>query len=398
MGYDLASTFYNRAETVLTKANAATLDIAWQKDLGGPVYSAPLQIGDKIYVAAPSTVRAYVAATGEELWSTMASSTSSLSYVDGTLYLNDRSANIVAINAADGTKLWTKPINTESQADGSSSVLPVGDMLVVGGSSGAVELIGGTFRGFMSGLDRATGAIKWTTYTVPDGAKGASIWSSPSADLAAGVVYGATGNNYGAPATDTSDAFIAFDLQTGTIKWKNQRVKDDTFGGGIGLRNGPDADFGANPVLYETMIGGVMTKVIGAGNKGGVAHAVRADTGEELWTRTLCPGSTDGSRGVFVNSTWSGKYLIMGVQRDDHGDPLRARRRDRRDRLDAHDRRARLGPHLGGERRRLLADGSGPGGVRCRHRRLRSSPSSRRAAPSPARSRSRTGAWRSARA
>ena len=92
MGYDVGSTFYNRAETVLTKANAATLDIAWQKDLGGPVYSAPLQIGDKIYVAAPSTVRAYVAATGEELWSMMASSTSSLSYADGTLYLNDRSS------------------------------------------------------------------------------------------------------------------------------------------------------------------------------------------------------------------------------------------------------------------------------------------------------------------
>ena len=136
MGYDLGSTFYNRAETVLTKANAATLDIAWQKDLGGPVYSAPLQIGGKIYVAGPSSVRAYTAATGEELWTSMVSSTSSLSFADGTLYLNDGGANIVAINAADGNKLWTKPINSASRADGSSSVLPVGDLLVVGGSNG----------------------------------------------------------------------------------------------------------------------------------------------------------------------------------------------------------------------------------------------------------------------
>ena len=116
MGYDLGSTFYNRAETKLTKANAATLDIAWQKDLGGPVYSAALQIGDKIYVAAPSSVRAFTAATGEELWSTMVSSTSSLSYADGTLYLNDGGASIVAINAADGNKLWTKASNPSSQS------------------------------------------------------------------------------------------------------------------------------------------------------------------------------------------------------------------------------------------------------------------------------------------
>lgn len=311
MAFDHGSTYFNKNETVLTKANAATLDVLWQKDLGGPVYSAPLQIGDKIYVAAPSTVRAFNAMTGDELWSTMVGSTSSLSYADGKLYLNSRAANIVAINAADGMQLWSKPINTASMADGSSSVLPVGNILVVGGSNGGIELLGGTFRGFMSALDLATGAVKWTTYTVPDGAKGASIWSSPAADLAAGIVYGSTGNNYGPPATDTSDAFIAFDMMTGDIKWKNQRMANDTFGGGIGAGSGPDADFGANPVLYETLIGGVMTKVIGAGNKGGVAHAVRADNGMELWKRELCPGSADGSKGVFVNSAWSGKYLIM---------------------------------------------------------------------------------------
>lgn len=310
MAFDHASTYFNKNETVLTKANAATLAVLWQKDLGGPVYSAPLQIGDKIYVAAPSTVRAFNAMTGDELWSTMVGSTSSLSYADGKLYLNSRAAEIVAIDAANGNELWSKPINPASQADGSSSVLPVGDLLVVGGSNGGIELLGlGEFRGFMSALDRATGSMKWVEYTVPDGAQGASIWSSPAADLAAGIVYGSTGNNYGPPATDTSDAFIAFDMATGAIKWKNQRVANDTFGGGT--RNGPDADFGANPVLYETMIGGVMTKVIGAGNKGGVAHAVRADNGMEIWKRELCPGSADGSRGVFVNSAWSGKYLIM---------------------------------------------------------------------------------------
>ena len=129
MGYNVASTFNNRNETVLTKANAASLTLLWEKDMGGPVYSTPLQIGDKIFVAAPSTVRAYNATTGAELWSAIGrrAAPSSLSYVDGTLYLNTQSAEIVAINAADGNELWTKPINPTWQADGSSSVLPIGD-------------------------------------------------------------------------------------------------------------------------------------------------------------------------------------------------------------------------------------------------------------------------------
>jgi outer membrane protein assembly factor BamB len=93
------------------------------------------------------------------------------------------------------------------------------------------------------------------------------------------------------------------------IDWKNQRHKMDTWSGTGG--QGPDADFGANPALYEVMIDGVMVKVAAAGNKGGGAHAVRRDDGSELWTRTLCMGYADGSKGIFVNSTWSGKNMLM---------------------------------------------------------------------------------------
>jgi polyvinyl alcohol dehydrogenase (cytochrome) len=305
MGYDLGSTYNNTAETKLTKQNAAMLAPAYTVDMGGNVYGAPLQIGDKIYLSG-NTIRAIDAATGKDFWKVSVASTSSMSYADGVLYCNDNDGVINAINAADGKMLWKKPAEKQA-SDGSASPLVVGDFVVVGGSNGSAELGGGVFRGYMTALDKMTGELKWTTFTVPEGARGASMWSSPSADLAAGIVYGGTGNNYGAPATDTSDAFLAFDLKTGTLKWKNQRVMNDTFGGGIG----PDADFGANPVLFDTLVGGTMTKVIGAGNKGGQAHAVKRDDGSMLWQRTLCSGAADGSQGVFVNSTWSGKHLIM---------------------------------------------------------------------------------------
>ena len=305
MGYDLGSTYNNTKETKLTKQNAAMLTEIWTADMGGNVYGAPLQIGDRIY-ASSASIRAFDAAKGTELWKLAVGSTSSLAYDNGILYLNENKGQIVAVDAKDGRMLWRQKADTQP-SDGSSSTLVVGDVVLIGGSNGNIELGGGSFRGYLSALDKLTGALRWTAYTVPENAQGASIWSSPSADLAAGLAFGATGNNYGAPATDTSDAFIAFDLKTGAIKWKNQRVMGDTFGRGLG----PDADFGANPVVFETMLDGMPTKVVAAGNKGGQAHAVRMADGKLLWERMLCSGGADGSRGVFVNSSWSGKHVLL---------------------------------------------------------------------------------------
>jgi outer membrane protein assembly factor BamB len=308
MGYDLASTYLNAAETTLSKDNAAKLDIAWTSDLGGDVYGAALQIGDTIYASGVGGVFAFEAATGKQLWANMVPTTSSMSYVDGTLYLNSQAGQMVAISAADGKQSWTKPHDAQ-KTDGSSSAIPVGDLLLVGGSNGYAELSGGgTSRGYLAALKRMTGEPEWTTYTVPTGAKGASIWSSASVDVAAGRVFAGTGNNYGAPATDSSDSIIAFELKTGAVVWKNQRVKNDMFGGGAG----PDSDFGANPVLYEAMVNGATTKLVADGSKGGAVVALRREDGMQVWTRSLCAGANDGSSGIFTNFTWTGKNLLVG--------------------------------------------------------------------------------------
>jgi len=306
IGYDVGSTYFNRAETKLTKENAANLQEVWTADMGGNVYGAPLQIGDKIYASGPGSVRAFNAA-GMELWRKTFSSTCSLAYADGTLYLNTTTAQVVALNAENGEMLWSKQPDSQ-RADGSSSPVVAGDVVLIGGSSGGIELSTGNFRGYLAALNRMTGEVVWNTPTVPTTAKGASIWSTASADVAAGRAYASTGNNYGAPATDTSDSIIAFDLATGAIVWKNQRTEGDTFSLG---GTGPDFDFGANPVLYETMVEGVITQVVSAGAKSGAAHAVRRDDGMLLWTRNLCPGTANGSQGIFVNSTWTGKYMLF---------------------------------------------------------------------------------------
>ena len=47
------------------------------------------------------------------------------------------------------------------------------------------------------------------------GPSGAPIWSSPAIDVQKNAVYVTTGNNYSGPATDRSDAFVAFDHDLG---------------------------------------------------------------------------------------------------------------------------------------------------------------------------------------
>ena len=309
MGFDAASTFFNRNETKLTKENAANLKEAWTADMGGPVYGAPLMVGDTMYASSTARVAAFDVASGDQKWMSTPGTTGSIAYADGTLYVHTARGQVLALDASDGSQKWSKQPDSQT-GDGSSSPLIAGDFVLVGGASGTRELLGGGFRGYLAALNRTSGDVAWVTHTVPDGTNGASIWSSPSADVAAGVAYGSTGNNYGPPASDTSDAIIAFDLMTGDIKWKAQRVENDTFGGGS-FGGGPDHDFGANPVLYETMVDGQMTQLVSAGAKSGSAHAVRRDDGSLVWTRSLGRGTATGSSGIFVNSTWAGKNMLF---------------------------------------------------------------------------------------
>ena len=89
--------------------------------------------------------------------------------------------------------------------------------------------------------DKATGEVVWKAYTIPDAPKprgksttgkslwgpaGGATWGAPTIDVKRNAVYVATGNGYSDPPQPTTDAVIAFDLQTGKVKWVNQVLKD----------------------------------------------------------------------------------------------------------------------------------------------------------------------------
>jgi polyvinyl alcohol dehydrogenase (cytochrome) len=174
-----------------------------------------------------------------------------------------------------------------------------------------------TFRGSLVALDANTGAIVWKTYMVDEpqpraknaegvqmwGPAGGGIWSAPTIDAARGFVYVATGNGYADPAQPMTDAVVALDLETGSVKWVNQLTANDTWAMGCRPQNpdnpacpatlGPDYDFSASPSL--TTVNGRDMLVLP--QKSGLAFALDPDNeGALIWQQRIGQGSGLGGQ------------------------------------------------------------------------------------------------------
>ncbi len=171
-----------------------------------------------------------------------------------------------------------------------------------------------TFRGSVVAVDASTGKVAWKTYTIAGkprkvgktetgvamfGPSGSPIWSPLTLDPRRGVVYATTGNNYSTPAESHSDAVLAFDLETGRIRWSLQSFANDTWNvscmlGGTNCPKptGPDYDMGAGVILAKTASG---QELLLAGRKDGTALAIDPDQHDKLlWQRRLGRGSVQG--------------------------------------------------------------------------------------------------------
>jgi len=222
-----------------------------------------------------------------------------------------------------------------------------------------------TFRGSVVALRIRDGAQLWKTYMTPMpvetgktargtphfGPSGVGIWSAPTLDAKRGVLYVATGDNYSAPVTNTSDAVIALNLANGRIEWTRQVTAGDAFNGCGGNRadcpseTGPDFDFGSSAILVPGPDG---RDVLLAGQKSGVVFALDpAKKGEILWQTRVGQGGTNG--GVQWGMATDGQRVYASVS-----DVVRLRKTDALD-----TRRFALDPTQGGGLTALrVADGS----------------------------------------
>ncbi len=237
------------------------------------------------------------------------------------VYFVDLRANVYAVNAQTGEELWTTRVEEHPGVRGTGSVtffdghlyVPAAGVVEETSSSGA-EYGCCTFRGSITKVNANTGAVVWKTYTMAEpqprglseegvqlyGPSGAGIWSAPTIDPDRGLLYTATGNAYGDPAPETSDAVLALDLRSGAIVWVNQVTPGDAFIGGcdnVDKANcpevlGPDFDFSASPILTATASG---KELLVIPQKSGMVYALDPnDQGRRVWEYRVNNGSRSG--------------------------------------------------------------------------------------------------------
>jgi polyvinyl alcohol dehydrogenase (cytochrome) len=328
-GDDLANTRY-QPNPGLAAGDVPKLKLKWAFGfLDETIRSAqPTVIGDRVFVGSASgNIFSLDAKTGCFYWVYDAGATvrtaisvAKVSGHDGLVaYFGDTRATVHAVDASTGKALWKVKVENHLAAritgaptffDGRLYV-PVASLEEASAMLPTYECC--TFRGSLVALDGATGKQIWKSYSVTDppqkvktsptgtqqwGPAGASIWSSPTIDVKKKVVYASTGNSYTDVDINTSNAILAFDLNTGSLLWASQVLPKDNFTMGCGRgvncpeERGPDFDFGTSPVLRE-LPGG--KRVLVAGQKSGILWGIDPDArGKVLWQTRLGQGSALG--------------------------------------------------------------------------------------------------------
>ena len=309
----------------------------------GRAFAQPTVVGGRIFAGGDSgKVYSLDASTGCIYWTFKADGPVRSAISIGPVgtkwmaYFGDQRAQAYAVDAATGALLWKVRVEEHPAAmitgaptlyDGRLYV-PDSSYEEVTGASAKYECC--KFRGAVTALDAATGKRIWKSYTIAEephpvrknkqgtqlwGPSGAGVWSSPTIDPKRHAVYAVTGDAYSDPAARTSDAFLAFDMDTGKLLWSRQLTEGDAFnlgcptGDNCPEAKGPDFDFGCSPNLVDLPNG---KRALVAGQKSGMVHALDPDQqGEVLWQTRVGKGGPLG--GVQWGNASDGRNVYVAV-------------------------------------------------------------------------------------
>jgi len=335
-GFDLDNSRFQPNPGIKTE-DVPKLKVKWAWAHPGPMATGqPTIIGDRLYLTVEAgMVVCLNAQTGCDYWAMQPGAAVRAAVSVGPLpagsptgskakyavYFGDEKSNVQALDADTGKLLWKTKVENHflSRITGAPVLyrnrlyVPVSSFEETAGRDAKYECC--TFRGSLLALDAYTGKILWKSFTVQQepkpfkknsagtqmyGPAGGAIWSTPTLDLKRKLIYVGTGNSYTDIESGHTDAIIAFEMETGKIKWVNQASAKDNFLVGCrqpGVGNcpdqgGPDHDFGSSPVL-RTLANG--KQVLLGGQKSGVMWAFDPDdNGKVLWQVKLGAGGALG--------------------------------------------------------------------------------------------------------
>jgi polyvinyl alcohol dehydrogenase (cytochrome) len=328
-GAGVANTRFQATGAGLTAAQIPRLTLKWA--FGFPdantAWGQPSVVGGRVFVGSQyGLVYSLDAKTGCTYWAFQAQGGVRTATVVGArpnggaaVYFGDTTGMLYAVDASTGKQIWSRRVDEHPLVRITSTPTLYQGRLYVGTSSPVEEMQGGdpdyrccTFRGSVSSIDAATGRVVWKSYTIKEasetgtapsgravyGPSGGGVWGSPTIDAKRRLVYVGTGNLYTGPPDPGANAILAFELNTGRLRWSNQTIKDDVYVYGCKAgelpcvaNQGPDHDFGQSPMLVTA--GG--KDILIAAQKSGVAWALDPDKrGAVLWQYRAGRGGMQG--------------------------------------------------------------------------------------------------------
>jgi len=343
--------FQDAVQAGLTRADIGALQLQWAFAFPGETIAEaqPTVVGGRLFVGSRSgAVYALDARSACVHWTFQADGPVKNSVLLGEFetgntsrqlaFFGDLNGNAYAVDALDGTLVWRRKVDPfPSSALTGSFMLAAGKLLVPvtaneSTAAAAIDASCCVFRGSVVALDPLTGAERWRRHTIDEeprktgenargnavyGPAGATIWAAPTFDEEQGVAYVGTGENSSGPATTTSDAILAVDINTSERKWSYQGYAGDAWNMSCGTADkvncpknpGPDYDMGSSPILVTLASG---KRVLLAAQKSGLVHALDPDRqGTLLWKRQLAKGGVLG--GIEWGPASDGRRVYVAI-------------------------------------------------------------------------------------
>jgi len=291
----------------ITAANASGLKQAWKTNLDGSGKAAkysqeasPIVHNGVIYIPTGNNdIFALDATTGAHLWkyeSKIAQNNNTiccgwdsrgLGFGEGKLFSEQLDGWLVAIDNTTGKQVWrTRNVRWQEGLTMTGAPVYYKGLVFVGMSGGEFGA-----RGSMSAYNASDGRLAWRFYTCPvpgdiGGATwfgdewmrcGATVWSYPAIDTATDTMYFTTSNadpwtGRGPGQNLFSASMVALDTKTGMYRWHYQMVHHDIW----------DYDCPSPPMMFDTVVGGVVRHAVAEACKTGWVYILDRDTGQPL--------------------------------------------------------------------------------------------------------------------
>jgi polyvinyl alcohol dehydrogenase (cytochrome) len=236
-GHDLTNSRTQPAEEEIDAGNVDTLEAAWVHQAGGAVNNTPIVTGGCIFVGASNgTVYALDAADGTEIWSAKLDigtpafggglvGSPAVTKKSVLVAINrEGSPYLASLDRRTGKQRWQRVIDSQETSGTNASVVVFRGLAFVGFFGSPAP--GDKERGGFVLIDAGTGKLVKRIYTIDqksfdEGYSGVGMWSTPAIDRKARLAYVGTSNPHSPQKEhERANSLVKIDL----------RRKSKTFG------------------------------------------------------------------------------------------------------------------------------------------------------------------------